>query len=81
MKKIWVEMISKGDNKAALGQPVLLSPEVTVLRVALGAHMLVDALSPESQLDREEAQAKILAETVLVVSKLKELAAKRWERA
>jgi hypothetical protein len=78
MKRLWVEMISEGEHKTALGQPVLLSPDVTVLRVALGAHMVVEALTPETEEAREEARARIRAEDVLVVQKLKQLCARRW---
>jgi hypothetical protein len=77
MKKIWLEMTG-GDNRAALGQPVLLSPDITVLRIALGAHMVVAALSPETESERAEVLARLHAEDVTVVTKLKTLCAQRW---
>lgn len=77
MKRLWVQM-AEGDSKAAMGQPVLLSPEVTVLRVALGAQMVVEALSPETQSERDEVQARMRSEDESIVRKLKELVELRW---
>lgn len=73
-------MISSGNQKTALGQPVLLSPDVTVLRIALGAHMVVEALTPDTPSKREAVMEQMHAEDVLVVEKLKTLCAERWEQ-
>lgn len=78
MKRLWVQMISSGSHKTALGQPVLLSPDVTVLRIALGAQMVVEALTPEMPSQREAVMQRMQAEDVLVVDKLKALCAERW---
>lgn len=80
MKRMWVQM-TEGENRAALGQPVLLSPEVTVLRVALGAQMVVEALTPDSAEERAAVLARMKAEDAQVVAKLKELTAQRWQDA
>lgn len=78
MKRLWVQM-TEGSNKAALGQPVLLSPEVTVLRVALGAQMVVEALTPKSPDERAAIFSRMQADDAVVVGKLKELTAQRWQ--
>jgi hypothetical protein len=77
MKRLWVQM-TEGDDKTALGQPVLLSPEVTVLRIALGAQMVVEALAPETEAERDAVMGRMRADDVTVVRKLKELCAQRW---
>lgn len=79
MKQMWTDMISTSPLKTALGQPVLLSPEVTVLRIALGAQMVVEALAPETPAEREEAEAEMRAQDEAVLLKLKGLCARHWE--
>lgn len=66
---------STGHVRVLLGQPVKLSETATVVRIALGADMVVDALSSSSS---SGGMGRILSEDVGVVQKMA-LLARHWE--
>ena len=70
---------AEGDTRVMLGQPVKLSEATTVVRIALGADMVVEALSPSPPSSSSEgAMGRILSEDVRVVQKMA-LLARHWE--
>jgi hypothetical protein len=78
MKKLWSDL-TIGEDKAIIGQPVLLSAEVTVLRIALGAQVVIEALAGHNTDEaRTSALARVRSEDMNLVLKLKNLCALKW---
>ena len=72
---------AEGHTRVMLGQPVKLSEATTVVRIALGADMVVDALSSSSTAEGGVGSAgmrRVLSEDVQVVQKMA-LLARQWE--